>query len=351
MEYFKNENILEIINNSTNNNIRDSIGDNTDNTKDGVNDEFTESDKGYTDIIALINSRYEHLSKSHKKIATYILDNYDQAVFMTAAQLGQKVNISESTVVRFASGLGFEGYPEFQRALEEWVKNEWNGVAKVGMKYGKSTQSEILTSVLNSDIDKITDTLQHIDVEAFEAAVDIILSAKHVYIVGLRSCEPLADFLCFYLNMIRPDVYSAKSSSMTELFEQMIRLNAEDVVIGISFPRYSMRTLKAMEFANDRSARIIALTDSERSPMGLYATVNLCARSDMVSIVDSLVAPLSLINALVVALCLRCPEQVSSNLKELEDAWSNYQVYLNDEINCLDDEPEFKNPLTRKKYE
>ncbi len=305
----------------------------------------------YTDIIALINERYDRLSKSHKKIATYILDNYDQAVFMTAAQLGARVDISESTVVRFASGLGFDGYPEFQRALEEWVKNEWNGVAKVGMKYGKSTQSEILTSVLNSDIDKIADTLQNINVEAFEAAVDIILRAEHIYIIGLRSCEPLADFLTFYLNMIRPGVSCVKSSSMTELFEQMIRIDEKDAVVGISFPRYSMRTLKAMEFANDRNARIIALTDSENSPMCMYSSVNLCARSDMVSIVDSLVAPLSLINALVVALCLRCPDQVSDNLKKLEDAWANYQVYLNDELNYLDDEPVLKNPLTRKEYE
>ena len=305
----------------------------------------------YTDIIALINERYDRLSKSHKKIATYILDNYDQAVFMTAAQLGARVDISESTVVRFASGLGFDGYPEFQRALEEWVKNEWNGVAKVGMKYGKSTQSEILTSVLNSDIDKIADTLQNINVEAFEAAVDIILRAEHIYIIGLRSCEPLADFLTFYLNMIRPGVSCVKSSSMTELFEQMIRIDEKDAVVGISFPRYSMRTLKAMEFANDRNARIITLTDSENSPMCMYSSVNLCARSDMVSIVDSLVAPLSLINALVVALCLRCPDQVSDNLKKLEDAWANYQVYLNDELNYLDDEPVLKNPLTRNEYE
>lgn len=310
-----------------------------------------EEKKDYIDIISLINERYDRLSKSHKKIATYILDNYNQAVFMTAAQIGKSVDISESTVVRFAYGLGFEGYPEFQHALEEWIQNEWNGVAKVGMKYGKSTQSEILTSVLNSDIDKISDTLQNINVEAFEAAVDIILQAKHVYIIGLRSCEPLADFLCFYLNMIRPDVINVKSSAMTELFERMIRLDKDDVVVGISFPRYSMRTLKAMEFANDKNASIIAITDSERSPMCLYSSVNLCARSDMVSIVDSLVAPLSLINALVVALCLRCPEQVSENLKELEAAWANYQVYMNDELNPMDDDTSLKNPLTRKNYE
>lgn len=305
----------------------------------------------YTDIIALINDNYETMSKGHKLIATFILDNYDQAVFMTAAQLGRKVDISESTVVRFASGLGFEGYPEFQRALEGWIKNEWNGVAKVGMKYGKSTQSEILTSVLNSDIDKIASTLQNINVAAFETAVDTILEAKHVYVIGLRSCEPLADFLCFYLNMIRSDIISVKTTSMTEMFEQMIRMEKEDAVIGISFPRYSLRTLKAMEFANDRGARTIAFTDSERSPMCLYSSVYLCARSDMVSIVDSLVAPLSLINAFVVALCLRCPDQVTANLKEIERVWNDYQVYMNDEMNVIEDDEPLKNPLTRKEYE
>ena len=281
----------------------------------------------YTDIIALINERYDRLSKSHKKIATYILDNYDQAVFMTAAQLGARVDISESTVVRFASGLGFDGYPEFQRALEEWVKNEWNGVAKVGMKYGKSTQSEILTSVLNSDIDKIADTLQNINVEAFEAAVDIILRAEHIYIIGLRSCEPLADFLTFYLNMIRPGVSCVKSSSMTELFEQMIRINEKDAVVGISFPRYSMRTLKAMEFANDRNAKVIAITDTVHSPMNLYSSCNLLARSDMTSFADSLVAPLSLINALMVAIGIRRRDEISATFSHLEKVWEEYEVY------------------------
>ncbi len=310
-----------------------------------------ENGEGRVDIVALMNRRYDKMSKSHKKIATYILDHYDQAVFMTAAQLGKEVEISESTVVRFASGLGFEGYPEFQRALEGWVKNEWNSVTKVGMKYGKSTQSEILTSVLNADIEKIADTLQNVDVDAFESAADTILEAKHVYIVGLRSCEPLADFLSFYLTMIRGDVILVRTTSVTEMFEQMIRIDENDVVIGISFPRYSMRTLKAMEFANDRNAKVIAITDSIHSPMNLYSSCNLCARSDMVSIVDSLVAPLSLINALVVALCVRRPEQVTENLKELEKVWGNYQVYLNDEINFIDEEPVLHNPLTREEYE
>lgn len=303
------------------------------------------------DIITRINERFSKMSKSHKVIASYISDNYDQAVFMTAAQLGKTVGISESTVVRFASSLGYDGYPEFQKALEEWVKDKLSGVQKIGVKYGKSTQSEILTSVLNSDMEKIADTIDNLDPVAFETATDIILQARHVYIVGLRSCEPLADFLSFYLNMIRGDVSMVRTTSVTELFEQMIRVDERDCVIGISFPRYSMRTLKAMEFATDRNAKVITITDTVHSPMNLYSSCNLLARSDMVSIVDSLVAPLSVINALVVAMCLKQPEEVKQNLKDLEEAWGNYQVYLNDEINFIDDEPMLNYSLRKENDE
>ena len=288
------------------------------------------------DIIELIDEKYHKMSKSHKKIAGFIKEHYDQAVFMTAARIGALLEISESTVVRFASGLGFEGYPDFQAVLAEWVKNKLNTVSKMGAKYGNSSQSEILTAVLQSDIEKINDTIERVDPVAFETAVDAIIHAKTVYVVGLRSCEPLADFFSFYLNMIRGNVVGLRTTSASELFEQMIRISDEDVLIGISFPRYSMRTLKAMEFANDRNARVIAITDSVHSPMNLYSSCNLFARSDMVSIVDSLVAPLSLINALVVAICMKCPEEVKKNMESLEQTWNNYQVYLNDEINFID---------------
>lgn len=300
------------------------------------------------DVISRMEDAYAKMSKGHKKIASYIMDHYETAVFMTAAKLGSELGISESTVVRFAAGLGYEGYPQFQSALEEWVRGNWNTVHKVGIKYGKSSQSEIVTSVLQADMEKIADTIQHLDPASFEAAVDMILSAKHIYVIGLRSCEPLAGFLSFYLSMIRGDVIQLNTTSMTELFEQMIRVSDEDCVIGISFPRYSMRTLKALEFANDRNAKVITITDSVHSPMNLYSSCNLLARSDMVSIVDSLVAPLSLINALVVALCVKAPEQAISNLKELERVWGNYQVYLNDEINFIDDEPILDNSLTKE---
>ena len=303
------------------------------------------------DIITRMNEKYVKMSTGHKAIAAYISDHYEQAVFMTAAKLGDTVGVSESTVVRFAMGLGYEGYPEFQDALENWVKNKLNSVQKMGAKYGKSTQSEILNSVLGSDIEKIQDTMHSLDAAAFEAAVDIILEADSVYLVGVRSCEPLADFLHFYLSMIRGNIVLVKTTSVTEMFEQMIHISDRDVAIGISFPRYSMRTLKAMEFANDRNAKVITITDSIHSPMNLYSSCNLLARSDMVSIVDSLVAPLSVINALVVALCLKKPEEVKRNLETLESVWNNYQVYLNDEINFIDEEPMLHYPLMKKSGE
>lgn len=297
------------------------------------------------DVLVRIEEKYAFMSKSHKAIAGFIKEHYDQAVFMTAAKLGEELSISESTVVRFASGLGYEGYPEFQKALADWVKNKLSNVQKMDVKYANHSQSEILTSVLEADIEKLQDTIGNLDADAFETAVNVILGAENVYIIGLRSCAPLAEFLQFYLNMIRGNVTLLNSTSVSETFEQMIRISDKDVMIGISFPRYSMRTLKAMEFANDRNAKVISLTDSIHSPMCLYSSCNLLARSDMVSIVDSLVAPLSVINALVVALCLKKPQDVKTNLENLESVWNNYQVYLNDEINFIDEEPMLDNPL------
>ncbi|MBO4976443.1 MAG: MurR/RpiR family transcriptional regulator [Lachnospiraceae bacterium] len=294
--------------------------------------------KQESDVLARIGEHYQKMSKNHRKIAEYIQQNYDEAVFMTAAKLGETLGISESTVVRFASGLGYDGYPGFQKALEECVRGKLSSVQKINIKYGRSSQSEVLTSVLTSDMEKIQDTMEHLDPNAFETAVKTILKAETVYIMGLRSNEPLAGFLHFYLNMIRGNVVLLRSTSISETFEQMIRIHERDCFIGISFPRYSMRTLKAMELANDRNANVIAITDSVNSPMNLYSSCNLLARSDMVSIVDSLVAPLSLINALVVALCLKCPQEVKKNLEVLENTWNNYQVYMNDEIDYIDED-------------
>lgn len=300
------------------------------------------------DLSNRINESYSKLSKGQKLLAAYITDNYDKAVFLTAAKLGETVGVSESTVVRFAMHLGYKGYPEFQSALADQVRSKLNSVQRMEVTYGRISQSKILESVLKADADRIRSTLGRIDEQAFEMAVDTILSAKNIYIIGIRSCAPLAEFLSFYFTLMFEHVHLLRTNSSSEIFEQMVRIGRDDVIIGISFPRYSMRTLKAMEFANNRSAKVITVTDSVHSPMNLYSSCNLFARSDMVSIVDSLVAPLSMINALVVAMCLKQPEEVKDNLKNLEEAWNNYQVYLNDEINFIDEEPMLNYPLRKK---
>lgn len=299
------------------------------------------------ELLKKIEDGYPKFSKGQKKLADFIRLDYDKAAFLTAARMGEEVGVSESTVVRFAMALGYDGYPEFQRALGEMVRMKLNSIQRMEVTYGRISQGEILATVLHSDIEKIKLTMEAIDHETFETAVNVILNARRIYVIGIRSCAPLASFLCFYLHLVCDNVIEVNTSSPSEIFEQMIRINEEDVIIGISFPRYSMRTLKAMEFANDRNAKVIAITDSVHSPMNLYSSCNLLARSDMVSIVDSLVAPLSLINALMVALCLKRPAQVKQNLEELEKVWNNYQVYLNDEINFIDEEPMLDYPLMK----
>ena len=289
------------------------------------------------DLSNRINEAYSTLSKGQKLLASYITDNYDKAVFLTAAKLGDVVGVSESTVVRFATHLGYKGYPDFQKALEELVRNKLNSVQRMELSYGRISKSKILESVLHSDAERIKESIEMIDPNAFDMAVETILNAKRIYIVGIRSCAPLAGFLAFYLNMMFDDVRLLSTNSSSELFEQMVRINKDDVIIGISFPRYSMRTLKAMEFANNRSAKVITITDSVHSPMNLYSSCNLIAKSDMASIVDSLVAPLSVINALIVALCMKKQGEVVNTLEMLEDIWDEYQVYENDEINYIDD--------------
>ena len=295
------------------------------------------NNKNANELLNKIDKNYEQMSKGQKLLADYILKNYDKAVFLTAAKLGKVVGVSESTVVRFATQLGYQGYPGFQKALEELVRNKLNSIQRMEVTYGRISQSEILASVLQSDIEKIKLTLANMDQNAFELAVDTILNAKRIYVVGIRSCAPLANFLSFYLNLIFDNVTSVHTNSSSEIFEQLIRIGAEDVIIGISFPRYSMRTLKALEFASNREAKVITLTDSVHSPMTLYSSCNLIARSDMASIVDSLVAPLSVVNALVVALCMKKQKDVIATLETLEQIWDEYQVYSSDELNQVDD--------------
>lgn len=282
-----------------------------------------------------IQDEKKRFSKGQRLILGYIEQHSDKAAFLTAAKLGEAVGVSESTVVRFAISLGYEGYPEFQRSLQEYVKQKLNSIQRIEMTSGilsELSESGVLESVLNADAEKIKITLETLDKKAFEQAVDIILRAKTIYIIGIRSCAPLASFLGFYLNLMFEDVRILQSSNSSELFEQMLRIGETDVIIGISFPRYSMRTLKALEFASHRKAQVITLTDSRSSPMNLYSSCSLLAKSDMASIVDSLVAPFSVINALIVALCMKKQGEVVQTLETLEKIWDEYQIYNNDEI-------------------
>ena len=285
------------------------------------------------ELLGRMEERRSQMSKGQKRLADYVSKNYDKAVFLTAAKLGEVVGVSESTVVRFATQLGYKGYPGFQKALEELVRNKLNSIQRMEVTYGRISQSEIIEAVLHSDIEKIKLTLEAIDQKAFDLAIDTLLNAKRVYVIGIRSCAPLASFLSFYLNLVCENVTLVNTNSSSEIFEQLIRINEEDVIVGISFPRYSMRTLKALEFASNRKAKVITLTDSVHSPMNLYSSCNLIARSDMASIVDSLVAPLSVINALVVALCMKKQREVVTTLETLEMLWGEDQVYSNDELN------------------
>lgn len=294
------------------------------------------------ELLARLDEKYPKLSKGQRRLTDYIRQNYDKAAFLTAAKMGEAVGVSESTVVRFATQLGYKGYPEFQKALGEMVRTKLNSIQRMEVTYGRITQSEILTNVLHSDIDKIKLTMESIDQKAFEMAVDTIINAKKIYIVGIRSSAPLASFLAFYLNLIFDNVVTVNANGSSDIFEQIIHVDEEAVVIGISFPRYSMRTLKALEFASNRKAKVITLTDSVHSPMTLYSSCNLIARSDMASIVDSLVAPLSVINALVVAVCMKKQNEVINTLGKLEEIWDEYQVYSRDELNPVNDSVELK---------
>ena len=286
-----------------------------------------------------ISRLYPKMSKGQKRLADYVMEHYEKAAFMTAAELGKQARVSESTTVRFATLLGYRGFPEFHQTLEELVRNRLNSIQRMEVTYERIPQDKILDTVLTSDIEKIKLTQEHMDRKAFHLAIETILSAKNIYVMGLRSCAPLAAFLAFYLNEIFDNVRLVNSTGSSEVFEQLIRIGEEDVIIGISFPRYSMRTLKAMEFANNRKAKVIAITDSVHSPLNLYSSCNLIARSDMASIVDSLVAPLSLINALIVTLCMERKDKVVETLLSMEKLWEEYQVYSKVDMDSIHENP------------
>ena len=279
------------------------------------------------DILSVIQNSMPTFSKGQRLIARFILESYDKAAFMTASKLGKTVNVSESTVVRFAAELGYDGYPSMQKALQEMIRNKLTSIQRIEVANDRIGNQDILSMVMQSDIEKIRMTLEETDLASFRQAVDAILSAHRIYILGVRSAAALADFLGFYFNLIFDNIVLVHTTSASEIFEQLLRVGPEDVVIGISFPRYSSRTVKAMRFAKDRGANVIALTDSEASPLAEAATETLLAKSDMASFVDSLVAPLSLVNALIVAVGRRRNEDVEQIFADLEQIWSEYGVY------------------------
>jgi DNA-binding MurR/RpiR family transcriptional regulator len=282
-------------------------------------------------LIRHIEESYKILSKGQKAIADYILNHYDKAAYITASKLGDIVGVSESTVVRFAIEIGFEGYPEFQKELQELIKSKLTSIQRMEISSNRIGEGSILKNVLTNDMEKIKLTLEELDEVEFEVIVEKILRAKRIFILGVRSVAPLASFLGFYFSLVFDNVVVVNAMGASELFEQIIKANENDVVISISFPRYSRRTIKAMEFVKRQGATTIALTDNNKSPLAQCSDHVLFARSDMASFVDSLVAPLSVINALIVAVGVRRKEQVYKTFNKLESMWDEYQVYMKHE--------------------
>ena len=279
------------------------------------------------DILAVIQENLHTFSKGQKKIANFILESYDKAAFMTASRLGKRVGVSESTVVRFAAELGYDGYPDMQKSLQKMIRNRLTSVQRIEVTNDRLGDQDLLSMVLQSDIEKIRQTLEELDRDAFDRAVDAIVAARKIYIIGVRSSAALATFLYFYCNLIFENVALVSASISSEIFESLLRVGPGDVVIGVSFPRYSSRTVQAMSFARDRGADTVAITDSEASPLAPICRHTLRARSDMASFVDSLVAPLSLVNALLVAVSQRKNAELSHTFQTLEDIWDEYGVY------------------------
>ncbi len=278
------------------------------------------------DMIDRLNQSGKRLSKGHRKIAQYIVEHYDKAVFMTASRLGESVGVSESTVVRFASAMGYEGYPQLQRSLQELVSHRLTA----NQRFEMSTEidpHDALGIVLKSDMQNLRATLDQLDNGVFDEAVKRLLSARAIYVMGLRSAAPLAQFMGYYLNYIFDNVHLV-SSGATDVFEEISKLREDDVLVGISFPRYSTRTLEAMRFAKRCGAQVVAITDGPMSPLTDIADLALTARTDMASFVDSLAAPLSVINALLVALGLHRKEALTQHFRKLESIWETYEVYL-----------------------
>ena len=277
-------------------------------------------------LISELNIKRCRLSKSYRAIASFIEDHYERVPSMTATALAREVGVSESTVVRFANALGYDGYPVLQKALQYQVRKRLTTDERFSLG-AELAQENVLTTVLKEDMNNIRQTIDQIDSDAFDRSVEAMINARHIYILGLRSAAPLAQFMAYYLNFIFDNVILV-SAGLADVFEGLMRIQPEDVLVGISFPRYSTRTLEAMRFSHSAGARVIAITDSIRSPLNSASDLCLTASTEMPSFVDSLAAPLSLINALIVALSLKKREELHEHLTKLEDIWSRNGVYL-----------------------
>lgn len=280
-----------------------------------------------SDLLKQIEEGMPSFSKGQKRIAEYVSQHYDKAAFFTASKLSETVGVSESTVVRFAIELGFDGYPEFQRALRALIRNRLTSFQRIEVTNQIIGTADVLDKVLSADADRIRQTAEMVDHESFREAVQKIVEAKNIYIIGVRSSSFLAGFLNYSFRMIFDNVKLIQSTSGSELFEQMLQIKEGDVMIAISFPRYSKRAINAVEFARERGADVVAITDSEKSPIATYANQLLISQSDMTSFVDSLVAPFSIINALIVAVSREKIDELTERLQVLEKIWDQYDVY------------------------
>ena len=280
------------------------------------------------DLIEKIKNEYSKLSKGQKLIANFILENYDKAAFMTAANLGKSIDISESTVVRFANRLGYEGYKELQKDLQELIKNKLTTIQRLNLVESEySDNTNTMSRIMQRDMDNIKKTINEINVEIFDKAVDLVLNSKKIYIVGLRSSSFLAGYLGFYLNFLLDDVRVIRSET-NDIFEQLLRMTSEDVIVVVTFPRYSKRIIDVLDFAKKKNTPIITITDSF-SPSAKEADISLIAVSDMISFIDSLVAPMSLINSFIIALGNEKKNDLNNYFTELEDIWKRYDIYNN----------------------
>jgi DNA-binding MurR/RpiR family transcriptional regulator len=284
--------------------------------------------KSDVNVMEKIKLKYYRLSKSQKMIANYILNHYDKVAFMTASILGETVNVSESTVVRFANALGYSGYPKLQKALQELIKTKLTTVQRLEISNRQITQESIIEDVIKSDIDNIQAIINELDREEFSKIAEVINRARNIYIIGFRTSTILAEFLGFYLNLILDNVRVVRHG-VSDIYEQLIHITKEDIIIGISFPRYSSKTTQILKFVKEKDAKIIAITDSDLSPLIELSDYKLIARSNMVSFVDSLVVPLSLMNALIVSIGMGKREYITKKFEDLESIWERYEIYTN----------------------